>query len=89
MLSEVLILVFARESGLTTEAIRRKIEDGVWLQWCEYRRGPSADEGLAEDELKRLDKATTVMKVAFNIVKKVLSAPGVGGRFNPSEKVDA
>ena len=54
----------------------------------EYLRGLIAGEGLTEDELKRLDKTTTVMKVAINIVV-VLSARGVGGRFNPSEKVDA
>jgi len=27
-------------TGLTEKAIRRKIEDGVWLQGREYRRGP-------------------------------------------------
>ena len=89
MLSEFLILVFARESGLTPEAIRRKIEDEVWPQGRECHRRPTAGEGLTEDELKRLDKTTTVMKFAFNIVKRVLSARGVRGRLKPLEKVDA
>jgi hypothetical protein len=40
--------------------------------------------GFTEDELKRLDKAATVMKVGFKMVKKVLRKRGVGGRLKPA-----
>jgi len=31
---------FAAQSGYTEKAIRRKIEEGIWLQNREYRRAP-------------------------------------------------
>jgi hypothetical protein len=36
----VTIKVAAEATGLTPKAIRRKIEEGVWLEGREYRRGP-------------------------------------------------
>jgi len=36
----VLIAKFCAESGYTEKAIRRKIEDGVWLENREFIRGP-------------------------------------------------
>lgn len=46
---------------------------------------------LSPDDLKRLDKAVTVMKVGFKVVKKVLRANGVASlnswRDTPQEKV--
>lgn len=36
----VTIPVAAQMTGLTPKAIRRKIEDGKWLEGREYRRGP-------------------------------------------------
>lgn len=36
----VTIKMFAMISGLTEKAIRRKIEDGKWLEGREYRRTP-------------------------------------------------
>lgn len=38
-----------------------------------------AADGLTADDLKRLDKAVTVMKVGFKMVKKVLRSRGVDG----------
>ncbi len=43
-----------------------------------------ADAGLEDDEIKRLDKAATVMKVAFKMVKRVLRARGAVGSLKPS-----
>jgi hypothetical protein len=34
------IAKYAAESGYSEKAIRRKIEDGVWLELREYRRAP-------------------------------------------------
>lgn len=39
------------------------------------------------DELKRIDKAITVMKAGFKMVKKVLRKRGVDGRLKPEVKV--
>lgn len=36
----VTIKMFAMISGLTEKAIRRKIEDGKWLEGREFRRTP-------------------------------------------------
>lgn len=36
----VTVELFAQISGLTQKAIRRKIEDGKWLEGREYRRSP-------------------------------------------------
>lgn len=36
----MLIPLFAKLTGYTEKAIRRKIEDGVWLQGKHYRRAP-------------------------------------------------
>lgn len=36
----VRISKFAADTGYTEKAIRRKIEDGVWLQDRQYRRAP-------------------------------------------------
>jgi hypothetical protein len=36
----VRINLFAQQSGFTEKAIRRKIEDGIWVQNREYRRAP-------------------------------------------------
>lgn len=36
----VMIRVYAAMSGLSAKAIRRKIEDGVWVQDREYVRAP-------------------------------------------------
>lgn len=61
--------------GLTPPtAIRRNIENGDLLQRRENHLGPFAGKGLTEDELKRLDKAATVMKVGVKMVKNVLRA---------------
>lgn len=38
---------------------------------------------LTEQDVMRLDKAVTVMKVGFKIVKKVLRAQGIAGRMKP------
>jgi hypothetical protein len=40
----VTIKLFEAISGLTEKAIRRKIEDGKWIEGREYRRSP--DGGL-------------------------------------------
>lgn len=37
------------------------------------------EDGLSEEDLKRLDKAATVMKVSFKLVKKVLGRHGRHG----------
>jgi hypothetical protein len=36
----VLIPLAAKATGLSEKAIRRKIDDGVWLEGREYHRGP-------------------------------------------------
>jgi len=36
----VLINRFAAQSGYSEKAIRRKIEEGVWVQGRQYRRAP-------------------------------------------------
>lgn len=36
----VTIALASQMTGLTAKAIRRKIEDGKWLEGREYRRGP-------------------------------------------------
>lgn len=36
----VRINLFATQTGFTEKAIRRKIEDGIWVQNREYRRAP-------------------------------------------------
>ena len=36
----VRINLFAQQSGFTEKAIRRKIEDGIWVQNREYRKAP-------------------------------------------------
>ena len=36
----ITIPLAAKATGLTEKAIRRKIEDGVWLEGREYRRAP-------------------------------------------------
>lgn len=36
----VRIVKFADETGYTEKAVRRKIEDGVWLEGVHYRRAP-------------------------------------------------
>lgn len=46
-MSLVLIKVAAEHTGLTVKAIRRKIEDGKWLQGREYHRAP--DGGIFID----------------------------------------
>lgn len=38
-----------------------------------------AQAGLSEQDLKRLDKAVTVMKVSFKLVKQVLRRHGLRG----------
>lgn len=38
--SVALIPVAAQLTGLTEKAIRRKIEDGSWLEGFQYHRGP-------------------------------------------------
>lgn len=34
------IALFTAQTGWTEKAVRRKIEDGVWVQGREYRRAP-------------------------------------------------
>lgn len=41
---------------------------------------------LTADDLKRLDKAVTVMKVGFKIVKKVLRSCGIEGCLKPVDE---
>jgi predicted ATP-dependent serine protease len=41
---------------------------------------------LTTEDLKRLDKAVTVMKVGFKIVKKVLRTRGIEGCLTPAEE---
>jgi hypothetical protein len=36
----VRLKLFASQSGYTEKAIRRKIEEGIWVQNREYRRAP-------------------------------------------------
>ena len=36
----VLIPMFASMTGYTDKAVRRKIEDGVWIEGKHYRRAP-------------------------------------------------
>jgi hypothetical protein len=36
----VRLRLFAEQSGYTEKAIRRKIEEGIWVQNREYRRAP-------------------------------------------------
>ncbi|AMP05785.1 hypothetical protein CPter91_3459 [Collimonas pratensis] len=36
----VLIHVFSSLTGYTDKAVRRKIEDGVWIEGTHYRRAP-------------------------------------------------
>lgn len=36
----VRIKLFAEQTGFTEKAIRRKIEDGIWVQNREYRKAP-------------------------------------------------
>jgi len=36
----VRLKLFAEQSGYTEKAIRRKIEEGIWVQNREYRRAP-------------------------------------------------
>jgi hypothetical protein len=36
----VRLKLFAEQSGYTEKAIRRKIEDGIWIQNREYRKAP-------------------------------------------------
>ncbi len=36
----ILIPVFAAMTGYSEKAVRRKIEDGVWLEGKHYRRAP-------------------------------------------------
>lgn len=36
----VTVTLFASISGLSEKAIRRKIEDGKWIEGREYRRSP-------------------------------------------------
>lgn len=36
----VLLPLFEKLTGYTQKAVRRKIEDGVWVEGREYRRGP-------------------------------------------------
>jgi len=36
----VLIALFSQMTGYTEKAIRRKIEDGIWLHGKHYRRAP-------------------------------------------------
>lgn len=39
----VKLSVFCETSGYTEKAIRRKIEDGHWLEGYEYRRAPDGN----------------------------------------------
>ena len=34
------IPLFCQESGYSEKAVARKIEDGVWVEGCEYVRAP-------------------------------------------------
>lgn len=36
----VLIVKFADDTGYSDKAVRRKIEDGVWVEGVHYRRAP-------------------------------------------------
>lgn len=36
----VRLALFAQQSGYSEKAIRRKIEDGIWVQGREYRKAP-------------------------------------------------
>ena len=36
----ILIHVFSTVTGYTDKAVRRKIEDGVWIEGKHYRRAP-------------------------------------------------
>lgn len=36
----VRINLFAAQTGFTEKAVRRKIEDGIWVQNREYRKAP-------------------------------------------------
>lgn len=48
---------------------------------CEALEEMIASGTLEDEEVKRLDKAVTVMKVGFKMVKKVIRARGVAGRL--------
>lgn len=39
----VRISAFERITGYTEKAVRRKIEDGVWMEGREYRRAPDGN----------------------------------------------
>jgi hypothetical protein len=40
ILRYVLVAKFCAESGYTEKAVRRKIEDGVWVENQQFRRAP-------------------------------------------------
>jgi hypothetical protein len=49
----VLIGKFAAETGYTEKAIRKKIEDGVWIQGRHYRKAPDGRIMMDMEEYER------------------------------------
>ncbi|HJV76585.1 MAG TPA: excisionase family protein [Noviherbaspirillum sp.] len=56
----VTIPLAAAITGLTEKAIRRKIEDGKWIEGREYRRSPDGGIFISIEGFKRwIEKGTT------------------------------
>jgi hypothetical protein len=54
----VLIPVFSNLTGYTEKAIRRKIQDGVWVQGKHYRKAPDGRVAMNLQEFYRWVEGT-------------------------------
>jgi len=54
----VLIPVFSTLTGYTEKAIRRKIQDGVWVQGKHYRKAPDGRVAMNLQEFYRWVEGT-------------------------------
>lgn len=54
----VLIPMFSTLTGYTEKAIRRKIQDGVWLQGRHYRKAPDGRVAMNLQEFYRWVEGT-------------------------------
>lgn len=82
-----LIPRFCATSGYTDKAVRRKIEEGVWIEGREYRRAPDGHIVIDLEAVPPLDAPEPIAACAVYILYRGDAVAYVGRSIDPQRRL--